>query len=216
MVRRPRLLRLRAPRLAALGRLHRRRVPEQARHRHLQFLERAEQLQPPPAHRRRSRQARRMGGRRLSPGISHHLPGRDVHAPHHHALSQPDGHGRGGIHPRQPTRWRGAAVRLRQDHPCAAHGRGQRGHPGHHGARRADARRPVARPAPRLRHRRPQALRPLPHRPPHRRRMVRNRRMHRAQRRPLHRDGHRFHHDQPCPAAPACPRPIRAASPWPR
>ncbi len=48
-----------------------------------------------------------------------------------------------------------------------------------------------------LRHGRPEAVRSIPHRPVDRRRMVRNRRLHRAQRRPLHGDGHRLHHDQP-------------------
>ena len=49
----------------------------------------------------------------------------------------------------------------------------------------------------RRRHRWPQTVRPLPHRTAERRRALRDRGRHRAQRRALHGDGHRSHHDQP-------------------
>ena len=143
----PNLRELRAPRLAALRRFHVRRLREQAGHRHLQFLERAQQLQRAPAHGGRGRQARRVGRGRIPARVPHHLAGRNVHAAHHHALSQPDGDGRGGIHSRQSDGRRRAAVRLRQDHARATDGRGQRRHSGHRGAGRPDAERPVAGPA---------------------------------------------------------------------
>ena len=74
------------------------------------------------------------------------------------AVPQPRQHGRRGVDPRQPDRWRGAAGRLRQDHAGAADGRGVLRPADDRGLRRADAERQVPRQRHRLRHRRVAAL----------------------------------------------------------
>ena len=107
------------------GRLYR-----QAGHRHRQYLERDQPLSHPPARARRSREARRVAGRRLpgrDPGPLHH---RDVHEAEPDALPQSarDGNRRGAAQPSR--RWRGADGRLRQDHSRTPHGRDQHEHPG--------------------------------------------------------------------------------------
>ena len=60
-------------------------------------------------------------------------------------VPQPDEHGRGGVHHRQPARRRGAVGRLRQDDAGAADGRGERRRAGHHGHRRPAAQGQLAR-----------------------------------------------------------------------
>src|SRR5579875_1239765 len=79
------------PRLAARRRFQRARIPGKAGDRRVQLLERTEQLQRAPAPGGRSRQTRRVGGRRISSGIPYDLAGRNADEAHHHALPQPDG-----------------------------------------------------------------------------------------------------------------------------
>ena len=120
------------------------------RDRHLQQLERARQLQRPPARAGRVGQARRAAGRRLPARVPGHVARRVADEADDDALPQPDGDGRRGVDPRLPARRRRPAHRLRQDEPGQHHGRGEREHPDDRRHRRADAQRPLARPRARL------------------------------------------------------------------
>src|SRR3984885_4306992 len=90
MVSSPRILWLRAASLAPLGGLSGRRVRREASHRHLQFLERTEQLQCPLARCCGGGEARSVGRGRRAARVPDHLVGRNVHAAHHDDVSQPD------------------------------------------------------------------------------------------------------------------------------
>ncbi len=87
---------------------------------------------------REARRARRPAACRSSSPRS--LWARTCMKPTAHALPQPDGDGRRGVHSRLADRCGRAAGRLRQDDAGAADGRRQRRHPGDHGHRRPDAR----------------------------------------------------------------------------
>ena len=123
MVRTPGPGRFQLPQLDEKSGLAPRPVRGPAGHRHLQHLVGADALQRSLPRTRRVRQARRMAGRRLSPGVSRHVAGRDPASPHGDAVSQPGQHGRGRVHSRQSYGRRRSAHGLRQDHPFAAHGR---------------------------------------------------------------------------------------------
>ena len=101
VVRAPRPRRLPAPLLAEVDGRHRRDVPRPAGDRHLQQLERARQLQRPPARAGRVGQARRAAGGRLPARVPGHVARRVADEADDDALPQPDGDGRRGVHPRR-------------------------------------------------------------------------------------------------------------------
>ena len=114
----------------------------------------------PDAVQRPSDRGRRVGeercvrGRRHPAGAAGGVAGRNPAPAHRDAVAQHGRDGHRGDASGQPDRRRGAARRLRQDHPVLAHGR-RLGRPTRRrGARRADADRHLPRRTPGLRHRR--------------------------------------------------------------
>ena len=84
-----------------------------------------------------------------------HVARRVQHAPHHDALQKSDEHGGRRVDPCQPPRRCRAARRMRQDHPCPAHGRRKRRRSSHSRYRRTPAQGQLARRRARLLHRLP-------------------------------------------------------------
>ena len=191
MARPPRPRRLPAPFVAQVGRVQRRVVPRPTPDRDLQLVERARQLQRPPARPRRVGEARRPPGRRLPARVPRHLARGVVDEADHDAVPEPDGDGRRGIDPRLSAGRRRPPDRLRQDQPGVGHGHGERGRARHRRHRRPHAERQVARRRPRF----VLGLLALPRGAacrPHRRAAVRrDRGRHVTLARPLHDDGDR-------------------------
>ena len=169
----------------------RRDVPRAAGDRDLQQLERARQLQRPPARARRVGQARRAAGGRLPARVPGDLARRVADEADDDALPEPHGDGRRGVDPRLPARRRRPADGLRQDEPGEHHGRGERRHPGDRRHRRADAERALARARDRLVQRLLALPRGAARRAHHGGRVGRDRELDVALERPLHDDGHR-------------------------
>ena len=109
------------------------------RDRHRELVVRADELQRASPQRGGGGEARRALRGRLPARVPHDLAGRGPDEADHHALPQPHGDGRGGVHPRLSARRRRAALGLRQDHAGHADGRGLRRRARHHGHRRAHA-----------------------------------------------------------------------------
>ena len=144
---------------------------------------------------RRGREARRLGGGRLSAGTAGDVARRAVREALDHALSQLPGDGVRGTAAQPSDRRRGADGRLRQDHARPDHGRDQHGPPGDLCAGRPDAARQLARQGTRFRHRCLEILGREARRQHQRGRLGRDRGRHLALLRHLHGDGHRRHHD---------------------
>ena len=100
------------------------------------------------------RRAGRVRGGRSPAEPAGGVAGRDAGAADRDVVAQPGRDGHRGDAAREPDRRRGAARRLRQDDPGAAHGCGVGRPAGRRGARRPDAHRHVPGAAARLRHRR--------------------------------------------------------------
>ena len=147
VVRAPRPRRLPASLVAQVDRRDRRGVPRAPGDRDLQQLERARQLQRPPARAGGVGEARRAPGGRLPARVPGAVARRVADEADDDALPEPDGDGRRGVDPRVSARRRRAAHGLRQDEPREHHGRRERGHPGDRRHGRADAERPLARAA---------------------------------------------------------------------
>ena len=145
MVRASRPRRVPASLVAEVDRRDRRDVPRAPGDRDLQQLERARQLQRPPARARRIREARRPPGGRLPARVPGALARRVADEADDDALPEPHGDGRRGVDPVVPARRRRAPHRVRQDEPREHHGRRERRHPGDRRHRWADAERSLAR-----------------------------------------------------------------------
>ena len=196
----------------------------QAGHRHRQLVERGHALQRPPAGPGRARETRRAGRRRLPAGVPDDFPGRVLPLAHVHVLPQSHVDGRRGDDPRAAHRRRGAHVRLRQDHPGHAHGRGVGRSAGHPADGRAATQGQLARRRTRLLHRLPPLLVGTARRDDHAGRVRLHGGGHLQVSGTLHGDGYGFHdgrnhgsprHD-PARAARPFPARMRAAAPWPR
>ena len=135
-------------------RIARRDLRRAADHRHLQHVVGADAVQRAFPRACRARQARRVGSGRRAVRVPGDVARRDERPSDRDAVPQPREHGRRGIDPRQPDRRRRPALRLRQDHAVADHGRGELRPAGARRVGRADAERQVPRRGHRLGHRR--------------------------------------------------------------
>ena len=143
---------------------------------------------------RGAREARRAGGGWVPAGVSGDVAGRAGDASDRHAVPQPRLDGRGGEHPRQSLRRRGAAHRLRQDHAGAGDGCGLVRSARGGRFRWADAQRPLARSDRGLGDPRVEVHRDAQGRSDDHGRPARGRGLYVAVSRPLHDHGHRLHY----------------------
>ena len=182
--------RLPPPLVAQVHGCHGRDVPRAPGHRHLQQLERARQLQRPPARARRVGQARGAAGGRVPARVSGDVARRVADEADDDALPEPHGDGRRGVHSLLSARRCRAADRLRQDEPGEHHGCRERGHPVDRGDGRPDAERALARARDRLVQRLLALPRGASRRAHHRGRVGRDRELDVAVERALHDHGH--------------------------